>query len=263
MREEIRRLRKEEGSENGTTPKTPAKKAEGYVFLFTGYMVSNAFKVDNQFPPEKEKDIKTAIQKVLSRYNAGPNDLAIVTGMDAGSEILFVECCVERGIPVQAYFSTPEAPYVREFVSPGGEEWTERFYKMRNHPLVDEFYQPDHVGLPKEGDDVHERNNRWAFYSALTRGIDKVRLIAVWDGKGETPRDRDARLVKHMVDMMRETGGIIEHINSLKLTRSAIPENTDTLPNSNGSAPKSAPGKRDKSEPKQSKRARSKKMPGD
>ena len=262
-REEIRRLRKEEEAENGTAPKTPAKKAEGYVFLFTGYMVSNAFKVDNQFPPEKEKDIKTAIQKVLSRYNAGPNDLAIVTGMDAGSEILFVECCVERGIPVQAYFSTPEAPYVREFVSPGGEEWTERFYKMRNHPLVDEFYQPDHVGMPKEGDDVHERNNRWAFYSALTRGIDKVRLIAVWDGKGETPRDRDARLVKHMVDLMRETGGIIEHINSLKLTRSAITENTDPLPNSNGSAPKSAPGKRSKSEPKQNKRIRSKKVPAD
>lgn len=263
MREEIRRLRKEEGSENGATPKTPAKKAEGYVFLFTGYMVSNAFKMDNQFPPEKEKDIKVAIQNMLRKYNAGPSDLAIVTGMDAGSEILFVECCVEREIPVQAYFSTPEGPYVREFVSPGGEQWTERFYKMRNHPLVDEFYQPDHVGLPKHGDDVHERNNRWAFYSALTRGIDKVRLIAVWDGKGETPRDRDARLVKHMVDLMRETGGIIEHINSLKLTRSAIAEKPEALLNSNGSTPKSAPRKRNKSGHKEIKRTTSKKMPAD
>ena len=95
--------------------------------------------MDNQFPPEREKDIKAAIQNVLVKYNAGPNDLVIVTGMDAGSEILFVECCPERGIPVQAYFATPQAPYVREFVSPGGEQWTERFYKMRNHPLVDEF----------------------------------------------------------------------------------------------------------------------------
>ena len=263
MREEMRRLRKEDESENGETPKTPARKKEGYVFLFTGYMISNALKMDNQFPPEKEKDIKAAIQNVLGKYDAGPNDLAIVTGMDAGSEILFVECCVERGIPVQAYFSTPEGPYIRDFVSPGGEQWTERFYKMRNHPLVDEFYQPEHIGLPKEGDDVHERNNRWAFYSALTRGIDKVRLIAVWDGKGETPRDRDARLVKHMIDLMRETGGIIEHINSVKLTSSTIADNPDSLPDSSRSAPKSISRKRNKSGPNESKRIKSKKVPAD
>ncbi len=88
---------------------------------------------------------------------------------------------------------------------------------MRNHPLVDEFYQPDQVGLPKEGDNVHERNNRWALYSSLARGIDKVRLIALWDGKNEQSKDLDARLVKHMVDLMRDTGGMVEHINSEKL----------------------------------------------
>jgi hypothetical protein len=84
---------------------------------------------------------------------------------------------------------------------------------------VDEFYQPDCVGLPKAGDNVHERNNRWALYSALARGIDKVRLIALWDGKGEICKDLDARLVKHMVDLMRDTGGMIEHINPMKLAR--------------------------------------------
>jgi hypothetical protein len=88
---------------------------------------------------------------------------------------------------------------------------------MRNHPLVDEFYQPDQVGLPKENDDLHERNNRWALYSALVRGIDKVRLIALWDGKNEPSHELDVRLVKHMVDLMRDTGGIVEQINPTKL----------------------------------------------
>jgi hypothetical protein len=77
------------------------------------------------------------------------------------------------------------------------------------------------VGPPKNGDNVNERNNRWALYSALARGIDKVRLIAVWDGKGETPKDLDARLVKHMVDLMRDTGGIVEQINPVKLSSPA------------------------------------------
>lgn len=225
INEELRRIRKElaiEESKKGKVepvlaPKPPTN--EGMVFLFTGYMITNPRKKENHFPPERESEIKEAIDAILNKYDAGPDDLAVTTGMDAGSEILFVESCAERGVPVQAYFPVPEAPYVRDFVSPGGEQWVERFYKMRNHPLVDEFYQPDCVGLPKAGDNVHERNNRWALYSALTRGIDKVRLIALWDGKGEACKDLDARLVKHMVDLMRDTGGMIEHINPMKLSR--------------------------------------------
>lgn len=225
INEELRRLRKERTEEAGKDKKVVAetpKKREGLVFLFTGYMINNARKKENNFPPEKEQDIRAAVQAILGKYGAGPDDLAVTTGMDAGSEIVFVECCVERGIPVQAYFPLPEAPYVRDFVSPGGEQWVERFYRMRNHPLVDEFYQPDRVGLPKDGDNVHERNNRWALYSSLTRGIDSVRLIAVWDGKGETAKDLDARLVKHMVDLMRDTGGMVEQINPGKLAPTAV-----------------------------------------
>jgi len=144
-------------------------------------------------------------------------NVAITTGMDAGSEIIFIESCVERGTPVQAYFPFAEAPYIRDFVSPGGEEWVERFYKMRNHPLVDEYYQPEQVGLPQKDDNVHERNNRWALYSSLVRGIDKVRLIAVWDGKNEMAEDLDVHLIKHMVDLMRDTGGMVEQINPAKI----------------------------------------------
>jgi len=219
--EEMRRMKKEESAAEvvkaGVKRIETPRSREGYIFLFTGYMVNNSQKIDGHFPPEKEADIRNAILAVLEKHHAGPDDLAVATGMDAGSEIIFVECCVERGIPVRAYFPLPEAPYVRDFVSPGGEGWVERFYQLRNHPLVDEFYQPDQVGLPKEGDNVHERNNRWALYSALIRGIDKVRLIAVWDGKNELATDLDARLVKHMVDLMRDTGGIIEQINPFKL----------------------------------------------
>jgi hypothetical protein len=233
INEEIRRIRKETATEQAAPGKkkveivTDAKspKRDGMVLLFTGYMISNPGKKENQFPPEKEKDTREAINAMLYKYDAGPDDLAVTTGMDAGSEIIFVECCVERGVPVQSYFPVSEAPYVRDFVSPGGDQWVERFYKMRNHPLVDEFYQPDCVGLPKEGDNVHERNNRWALYSALARGIDKVRLIALWDGKGEACRDLDAHLVKHMVDLMRDTGGMIEQINPMKLSR-VISQNT-------------------------------------
>lgn len=222
---ELSRMRREKVIEERQPARRRAKKArveapsrEGKVFLFTGYMISNSWKSDNQLPPEKEDDLRKAIHAVLDRHGAGADDLAITTGMEAGGEIVFVECCTERGLSVQAYFPVPEAPYLRDFVSPGGHQWVERFFRMRNHPQVSEYYQPDCVGLPKEGDNVHERNNRWALYSAMAHGMDNVRLIAVWDGRNETARDLDSRLVKHMVDLMRDAGGIVEQINPAKLS---------------------------------------------
>ena len=232
IQDELKRIRRELYGEEESDKREKSLSQEGMVFLFTGYMVKSDRKQEEPFPPRMEDEIKAAIEAVLDKYHAGPDDLAVTTGMDAGSEIVFVECCVERGVPVQAYFPLFEGPYVREFVSPGGDGWQERFYKLRNDPLVSELYQPDCVGLPKEGDNVHERNNRWALYSALSRGIDKVRLIAVWDGKAEAAKDLDARLVRHMVDLMRDMGGIVEQINPAKLTRPAR--------SANGKPPKKA-----------------------
>jgi tetratricopeptide (TPR) repeat protein len=220
IEEELRRMNKAETPADGRSKVKPEEQPQrdGYIFLFSGYMINHPLKMEDHFPTEKEEDIRNAIMAVLEKHKAGHDDIAVTTGMDAGSELIFVECCVERGIHVHAYFPFAEAQYIREFVSPGGEGWVDRFYRMRNHPLVDEFYQPEQVGPPKEGDNVHERNNRWALYSALGRGIDKVRLIALWDGKNERSNDLDVHLVKHMVDLMRETGGVIEQINPTKLT---------------------------------------------
>jgi tetratricopeptide (TPR) repeat protein len=216
-----KKARPEAPSRTGTEP-DPADK-DGMVFLFAGYTLNKEGKKANSPRLEKETEVRAAINSVLDKYKAGADDLAVSTGMDAGSELIFVECCVERGIPVQAYFPLLEGPYLREFVSPAGDEWVSRFYRMRNHPLVTEYYQPECVGIPKEGDNLHERNNRWALYSALGRGIDKVRLIALWDGKGEMTKSLEARLFKHMVELTRETGGIIEAINPSKPARSPKP----------------------------------------
>jgi tetratricopeptide (TPR) repeat protein len=223
INEELKRLQPERTEEKTKEKPSAVKSSEqkGMVFLFIGYMVNNSKKKGKQFPPEKEAEVKAAIEAALDKYEAGPDDLAVTTGMDAGSEMIFVECCAERGVPVRVFFPLFEPAYVKEFVSPGGSKWVTRFYQMRNHQLVEEFYQPDCVGLPKEGDNLYERNNRWAFYSALARGIDKVRLIALWHGKGEVSKDLDARLVNHMVELVRDTGGIVEQIKPAKLVQAA------------------------------------------
>ena len=165
-----------------------------------------------------EENIRSEIEQLLDKYSVSSDDLAITTGMAAGGDLLFIEACVARGVPIAAHMPVPEPAYVRDFVGPAGEAWVERFYKVRNHPNVNEYYQAELVGDPKPDDDLFERNNRWALYSAMVRGVDNLRLIALYDDKrGNGHAALDAQLVKHMIDLMRDGGGQVEIINPSKL----------------------------------------------
>jgi tetratricopeptide (TPR) repeat protein len=217
IKEEIARTNIEE---YGRAPdkKHPRKKGKnnGRAFLFTGYMVDFPGKEKKTFPADKENEIRHDIEKKLDSFKLVPDDRAFIAGLSAGSEIIFAEICAERGMKVKVFLPLPEAEYIQEFVSPAGDGWVERFYKIRNHPLVDEMYQTENVGAPKKGDDTYERNNRWALYSSLGLGIDRVRLIALWNGQSDLPKDRDAHLVRHMMELTRNIGGTIEQINTSK-----------------------------------------------
>jgi len=194
----------------------PGKPHDGQVFLFSGYMVDYAGKVKKTLPADKTHELREEIKKNLEKMNAGPGDIAILAGLSAGSEIIFAEVCAEKGLEVNAHLPLTESKYIREFVSPGGEQWVDRFYKICSHPNVIEYYQGEQVGAPKKNTDPYERNNRWALYSSLIRGIAKVTLVAVWNNVGGRAKDRDEYLTQHMVELMRETGGKIEAINTTK-----------------------------------------------
>ncbi len=232
LEEEVGRVSKDDKLATTKTKKnkTSGNSSAGQVFLFSGYMVDYPSKEKKTFPETKEEELRSEIRKRLEKLNANSNDIAILSGLSAGSEIIFAEVCAEKGINVNAHLPLPEASYIREFVSPGGEGWIDRFYKIRSHPLVDEYYQLENVGEVKEGYDPYERNNRWALYSSLVRGTDKVTLIAVWNGVGGKSKDRDARLVRHMVELMRETGGKIETINTSKYIHGFVAGEFDGLP---------------------------------
>jgi hypothetical protein len=221
LEEEIERI---SGDRRSTTKKgkKSAKAPEGRVFLFAGYMVDHPGKFKKTFPANKEREIRHELSKVLDRLGAGPEDLAITAGLSAGSELVFAELCAERGIKVDVHMPLPESKYIKEFVSPGGEQWVDRFYKICSHPLVDEYYQLEQVGEHKEDDDLYERNNRWALYSSLVRGVAKVTLVAIWNGVGGRAKDRDEYLTRHMVELMRDTGGKIETINTTQYVYNAI-----------------------------------------
>lgn len=203
----------------------PGSKATGgRALLFAGYMVDFAGKDKKVFPPDRENEVRQEIRKRVAKFEPGSHDRAFLGGLSAGSEIIFAEVCAEAGIKVKVFLPHNESTYIRRFVTPAGETWVDRFYKIKNHHLIDEIYQPEHLGDPPEGDNRYERNMRWAVYSALGRvGIENMRMIAVANEFTVDTRDRDVALTRYAIDLMRSLGGVVEEfINPSKYIYNVI-----------------------------------------
>jgi tetratricopeptide (TPR) repeat protein len=231
IREEITRVNNI-GAKSGRSPRKlhSRKKTIGRSFLFSGYMIDHSGKEKKTFPADKEDEIRNDLRKTISKLKPTAADRAYLAGLSAGSEILFAEVCAELGVEVKAFLPLSESAYVRTFVSPASGEWVDRFYKIRNNPLVDAIHQFEHLGPPKEGDDPYERNNRWALYAALGRsGRRNLRLIAVWNETGGEPKDRDAHLVRHMIELTRDMGGAVEIISPSKYIHNVIDNALESL----------------------------------
>lgn len=213
LKAEIRRIQRE--SEEEQVHEMAPSQAQK-VFLFAGHQIDTSDQILRRFLPEMEPEARKKIEAVLKKYEACPGDLAVTAGAACGGEIIFIEACLDLGLQVDIHLPFPEPQYIQENVSIAGDQWVERFYNLRNHPNVEIRQQIDHVGKPKAGDDPYCRNNLWALYSSLIHGIDRVRLIALWDGFTTPGYLGDRMLVKHMVDEMRYLGGKVEHINTTK-----------------------------------------------
>ena len=203
----------------------PGSKATGgRALIFAGYMVDFTGKDKKVFPPDKEGEVRQEIRKRVEKFDPGPQDRAFLAGLSAGSEIIFAEVCAEAGIKVKVFLPHNESAYIRKFVSPAGEAWVDRFYKIKNHHLVDEIYQSEHLGDPGEGENRYERNTRWALYSALGRvGIENMRLIVVANEFTFDTKDRDVLMTRYAIDLMRSLGGMVEEfINPSKYIYSVI-----------------------------------------
>ncbi len=190
---------------------------EEVAFLFVGHRMDMHDRDEKRFPPELENEVRRQINKVLERLDADGNDHAFLSGVACGGDILFIEAALERGLKIHVHLPCAEADYIKANVIPGGDHWVERFYQIRNHRDVNIYYQSNRLRPAKPGVNPYERNIRWTLYSSLILGIDKVRMIALWDGRTEVDQDLDGKLVSGMVAQMRQMGGMVEHLNIAKL----------------------------------------------
>jgi tetratricopeptide (TPR) repeat protein len=196
--------------DRGTQAEEGAK--EHKVFLFSGHMIDRPGRPEPRFPAAMEPEVQNRIEQALVKLGADTDDIAILPGAACGGDIIFIEACLKHNMKVDILLPFTEPEFIRESISFAGDEWVTRFYTVRNHPHVTIRLQADHVGPLPFGDNPFERNNRWALYSALIYGIERIRLVALWDGKGGDGPGGTG----HMVSEVRRLGGIAEHLDITK-----------------------------------------------
>ena len=193
----------------------PEPESDVQAFLFTGHMLDKPDIETSRLPATHVADMQKAIAKKLDEFNADYNDHAFLSGAANGGDIIFIEECIKRNMVVHIQMPYDEARYIQDYVI--HDDWVERYYAIRGEERVTFHFQSDRVGKPPRDVDPYYRNLRWTLYCSLQLGIDKLRLIALWDGKSDTACDEDGKRVSAMIRQMRNFGGRVVHLNTTKL----------------------------------------------
>jgi hypothetical protein len=84
-----------------------------------------------------------------------------------------------------------EPNFLQNSVNFAGADWRERFFAVVHRPEVDYRVQPQALGDPPPNSNIYDRNNRWLTYTAMAYGLDRLRVLCLWnrqsgDGSGGT-----------------------------------------------------------------------------
>jgi len=185
------------------------------VLLFSGHMIDAPNRPSPRLPPEKERVVADRIAAALDQLGAGPEDLAFSQAA-AGGDLLFLEACQARGVRCRIQLPFEEPAFIEQSIVPstGGEAWRDRYFALKAtlDPSAIRF-MPTELGPLPRGVDAFERCNRWLLYSALARGIDKVRFVCVWNGGGGDGPGGTA----HMYNEVKRRSGRVTWIDTRTL----------------------------------------------
>jgi len=172
------------------------------IFLFSGHMIDSPERTEKRFPNDKKYiDIAAnSIAAKLDKLGANKNDLALCGGA-CGGDLLFAESCLERNLNLEIRIPFDIPTFLQKSVTFAGENWQEKFYKLKNNPKTKLYVMSDELGMIPKGIDAYARNNLWQLYTALSYTPERVRFICLWnrkegDGPGGT-KDMYDQISKH------------------------------------------------------------------
>ncbi|MEM5344631.1 hypothetical protein [Paraburkholderia azotifigens] len=180
------------------------------VLLFSGHMIDAPNRESPRFPPELEPAVAKAIHDEIDALDTSASDIAISSGA-CGSDILFAEDVLARGIALRMHLPFSEAEFIDKSVSFADADWTGRFANVASR--AQRFIATEIPGDTSAGEDPYERTNMRMLDEALSLGGNDVVLICVWNGQGgDGPGG-----TKHMVETVRAKGGEVRWIDIRRL----------------------------------------------
>lgn len=185
------------------------------VVACSGHMIDKPDRPNPRFPPEKETVVRDHIAQALADWQISESDLGICGGA-RGADILFAECCLERGAHMRLLIALPEQEFLEQSVRLNSGNWEERYFALRNHPNVETWFQHERSEPPAEGLSPFESDNIWMIDTAREEASSgKLYAVLVWDEKsaGDGPGG-----TAHFAKEIEQLGGEVSIVNPTKLS---------------------------------------------
>jgi len=193
------------------------------VLLFSGHMIDAPGRDQPRFPAGAETTVRQWLRDAIAQQVASARGAVLgIAGGACGGDILFHEVCAEfkPGVFARLYLSVPPELFVPDSVAKAGGIWVERFYRLyprdaRPAPrILSASKQMPRWLRDKPDYGPWQRNNAWMLCNALVFGVEKIRLIALWDGLSGDGAGGTA----DMVQLARSRGIEVIHLDTRKLS---------------------------------------------
>jgi hypothetical protein len=182
------------------------------VIVFGGHMVDLPGRPEPRFPPQMEGAAAAAIGDALDNLLGDRSGSVLALSSAArGGDILFLEACRKRGIPVHIVLPFPSEEFLETSVRGArGGDWEARFRELWDATPATHRTVLTVAG----GDNPYAACNRHLVARAGEHG-GTLAMIALWDGRsGDGAGGTDG-----LIDLVRQAGGSVRRIDSTELLK--------------------------------------------
>ena len=160
------------GASLGEMERTERRESPDRLILFTGHRIDTANRKTPRFPPEAESTARAAIDEVLkTQIAAAQGPLLGVAGGANGGDILFLEACLQLGIPIKMLLALPAGKFIQASVEAESGGWVSRFERLlerdQETPVLAQSKRLPSWLAAKPDYDIWKRNNLWLVAYAL------------------------------------------------------------------------------------------------
>lgn len=205
------------------------------VFLWAGYPVDKDTYLKQRFPESSIDSVQQRIEKALSEWNVGKDDLAICEGVHEG-DILFAEACRKRGARVRLMLLEPvNGKFHQAFWPFRSEKWEQRFHELRSALGEDVWFHSEHLGsaldvtTPEGRRSVQRRHKNWLINTAAFEAepasdrlseaspdfTGRLYGLFLWNGEGEGENPEDPSYFIRLVDKFNGYQGQVKIISAV------------------------------------------------